>query len=1165
MAGMLQYLVAQLSRDNVYDLLVLQELVGSMSGIKIVQDTTDLQIASLSGGKLLRREGMMLESVAFTSKSTARLVDYLVSTKLTIHLGILIAKQKDLIFAQKKELKVLAWLHDHVLKSVLQYLEMLVFNLDPKILADSIPSMTELVNDFGVDFALAWTIYRPKIVYQIAQERGDLDENSMDVDTIKTDYQPSKAFIELTSEVESLHLNGIIPTKLLALFWQLSIFDIMVPVDVYETEISKRQQILSNLETSQNGNVTNVISIQSIAAAQKSVQQLQSEYQLQMKNYILVMQRIAVEKNTWFENESVANDADSYIIRFLESCIFPRCMTSPADALYCARFLKMLHDQGISHLPSLRIYNIIFAANNMHAIIFSMTEMESKNYSLFFVNCLLLLTPWSNDQRLFEQEALAVNCLGFRKNDESEMYCFDEFKIIMENWHVSLLNCFISCLSSNEYVQIRNAITILNKITEYFPVKAAHHSAILAIVMKLELNETRDDLKLMARAYKANLTHQKIGNKSSHKVKASTLAAVIATGNDIQEIEVGEIASTNASPYKPAKHGSVVPKREVRPFLERLDGKFPRDLKDDAKRSYPDFRGLSRTTEANRITKNHSENSIVIPDESSRDFNNRDSRPVRRSDFQKDVDDRYKSRKVEANESRYSDVRSKDSPKYSRNMNELDDIAKRPFDKSSKVSNSIETPDMIKLKQSVIASKRVKDTVSNIISGNTPSKVATTERIGPSKKTEAKTTPVLVTFGNNVQPTTAILPREKVTGIKASSEQLKSKSDIPAKSLNSRDFSLISGSKTGPKPASVIPKLKASSKPSEIDNTIPKESPRVASVDLISDKPKNDLVYVKGSIETNRAQTNNLIANSARTIIQYDEKMKSSANSKIDIAIVPSLLNGEAESSVSSKIPVSQSIRPVVPPAYESPFIGLAKPQKPTYIPLRKPAEAFKITQESSKSNAASPRKDTNTGSNGFNDYRIHSAVTQDNVASKIALTRSLSTRNDFRKSGPFDRDDKNSENKLLPQVSNSREFRNSAPFYNEDKRDSIARSRRSVSPRYDSHGVSANSSRKDISHNISRVGDEKKEYYQKDARYRDYDSKNGKTNDFRKNDSRDESYKGREQYSYDSRQPYYNDQHSEAYRKNDRNNNLYKSKETHLASHDESPETRKRSLTHGI
>jgi THO complex subunit 2 len=122
--GILQYIANQLLSNQVYDLVVFQELISSMSGINPPEDATVVQMDGFAGGPVLRRESLLDNSQAFF-KPAARLGKSLSSADLALPLGVLIAQQrKEIVYRFGKneedpslipDLKVLAWLNDHVI------------------------------------------------------------------------------------------------------------------------------------------------------------------------------------------------------------------------------------------------------------------------------------------------------------------------------------------------------------------------------------------------------------------------------------------------------------------------------------------------------------------------------------------------------------------------------------------------------------------------------------------------------------------------------------------------------------------------------------------------------------------------------------------------------------------------------------------------------------------------------------------------------------------------------------------------------------------------------------------------------------------------------------------------------------------------------------------
>ena len=121
--GILTYLSNQLISDQVYDLVVFQELIASMSGIVPTEDVTSAQIDGMTGGDTLRREILVSDPHA-ARKSSSRLIKGLSRTNLIMHFGILVAQhRKEIVFrigegeedpTKIPDLKVLAWLNDLV-------------------------------------------------------------------------------------------------------------------------------------------------------------------------------------------------------------------------------------------------------------------------------------------------------------------------------------------------------------------------------------------------------------------------------------------------------------------------------------------------------------------------------------------------------------------------------------------------------------------------------------------------------------------------------------------------------------------------------------------------------------------------------------------------------------------------------------------------------------------------------------------------------------------------------------------------------------------------------------------------------------------------------------------------------------------------------------------
>merc|ERR1712045_772021 len=82
-----------------------------------------------------------------------------------------------------------------------------------------------------------------------------------------------------------------------------------------------------------------------------------AEEERQNEHIKLVMARLDDEKAHWFQTRSTKNMA---ITSFLQYCIFPRCGFTAIDAVYCAKFIHILHQLKTPNFSSLICYDRIF-------------------------------------------------------------------------------------------------------------------------------------------------------------------------------------------------------------------------------------------------------------------------------------------------------------------------------------------------------------------------------------------------------------------------------------------------------------------------------------------------------------------------------------------------------------------------------------------------------------------------------------------------------------------------------------------------------------------------------------------------------------------------------------------------------------------------------------
>jgi THO complex subunit 2 len=149
--------------------------------------------------------------------------------------------------------------------------------------------------------------------------------------------------------------------------------------------------------------------------------------------------------------------------------------------------------------------------NVSETVIFTCTNREAENYGRFLREILVELTRWYADKSVYEKEAIGPSTPGFLKkwniNPSEAVYLqYEEFRSVMFKWHKNLTFAFKGCLESRDYMHVRNALAVLEKIINQYPQVDFHGSSLEEKVNVIAAKEeTRGDLQVRAQGYLALL------------------------------------------------------------------------------------------------------------------------------------------------------------------------------------------------------------------------------------------------------------------------------------------------------------------------------------------------------------------------------------------------------------------------------------------------------------------------------------------------------------------------------------------------------------------------------------------------------------------------------------------------------------------------------------
>ncbi|KAL5722007.1 THO complex subunit 2 [Ranunculus cassubicifolius] len=532
--GLFQYLVNQLKKGEGIELVLLQELIQQMANVQYTENMTEEQLDAMAGSETLRYQatsyGMTRNNKALV-KSTNRLRDSLLpkdETKLAIPLLLLIAQHRSLVVANADapHIKMVCEQFDRCHGTLLQYVEFLGSALTSATsYAQLVPPLEDLVHQYHIEPEVIFLIYRPVMRLfksssglNVCWPSDDKISNSEDSEAtgssaeLVLDLGLPRKTITWSSLLEVVQTmlppkawNSLSP-DLYATFWGLTLYDLYVPRNRYESEIAKQHAALKTLEElSDNSNMAITKRKKEKERIQDLLDRLIGELQKHEENVASVRKRLAREKDKWL---SFCPDTLKINMEFLQRCIYPRCIFSMPDAVYCAMFVHTLHSLGTPFFNTVNHIDVLIC-KTLQPMICCCTEYEVGRLGRFLFETLKMAYHWKSDESIYEREC--GNMPGFAvyyRFPNSQRVTYGQFIRVHCKWSTRITKLLIQCLESPEYMETRNALILLTKISSVFPVTRRSGINLEKRVTKIKGDE-REDLKVLATGVAAALASRK--------------------------------------------------------------------------------------------------------------------------------------------------------------------------------------------------------------------------------------------------------------------------------------------------------------------------------------------------------------------------------------------------------------------------------------------------------------------------------------------------------------------------------------------------------------------------------------------------------------------------------------------------------------------------------
>jgi THO complex subunit 2 len=465
----LQYATHQLLQPSgeLYMLDVLEQMIKWMGGIGPTGSLSETTVQSLNAGPVLRTyvlQHNLSDNRHQHTASAKRLAKCLKDKGLAPQILVALAQHVEAFIHRDDQLdtpdKVVFFNSDKLHSNLFQYLEFLRSYISEEDFDSAFPGLIEMIADYGVDPAIAFTICRASIAakansFRIEQHKKlsnsndqthNEDVNMVGVDNTSTangtaasteatadDTTTTPGNVEMNEaaepgtedasteknaigqsnpEIEQIaeQLKAVLPESFAdhlclsfyVTFWQLSLPDVDQDgiKEQYRELIQKFQRQAAPVPT--GGRYNSRIPKQDTPEqrrAKEEIAKLNKERDSVAALAKSTQDQLRIEMSTWFADvPMVGPKSDAIHMALLQDCFIPRSRMSLHDAQYTSAMLHFMHSSGVPGFRTIKLLDLLFSANKLSCIIGMYSEEESKNFGRFLNDILRELQKWHDNK-----------------------------------------------------------------------------------------------------------------------------------------------------------------------------------------------------------------------------------------------------------------------------------------------------------------------------------------------------------------------------------------------------------------------------------------------------------------------------------------------------------------------------------------------------------------------------------------------------------------------------------------------------------------------------------------------------------------------------------------------------------------------------------------------
>ncbi|SCU85569.1 LADA_0D08306g1_1 [Lachancea dasiensis] len=441
--NIVRFVVKKLHLNDMISVTVIKELTSKVGGVKDINDLSPRQLLMLNSGKPLQElaRSIIRDTRDENYTPALRLLNVFIEENALSEIFILLDSIRVSLTGKDSHYKVVSTRIDDIGLLMWSFIDMSKHFLGADRYKANVIPFDLLVSQYGLSIEWAFFIWRD---FYDSLPNDDLKSvENWDQAIERAQLVP----VEFQGEFVQLFIN----------FWKSSLYDVSFPKDLYDDEKRSIEKTAAQCKPGKKKREASKM-LENIMASRLGHQRAYNRCQSLLQAFSFNVNQLKLK---------------GVLGPFIQRCVIPRALFSPADALYVVNFIW----EAFSFSGALMILEEIALQRFLVPLLFSSTSLEASNLGLFFTTYLEKL----------EQ---------LRKSNQVSN---DDLKILFSIHH-TIADDVINLMMEKNYMSIRNGIEFMKYLSTVFPVVEYDIFQMIQVMEKLISADKREDILLPSNA-----------------------------------------------------------------------------------------------------------------------------------------------------------------------------------------------------------------------------------------------------------------------------------------------------------------------------------------------------------------------------------------------------------------------------------------------------------------------------------------------------------------------------------------------------------------------------------------------------------------------------------------------------------------------------------------